>query len=272
MPPGPVRPWSKVEYGVEADSPSSWNCWRREADAYESGFLHDLPGRLRAPRCFASHEFEPGLVGLWLEDVDDVQAEWSMAHFTAAASNLGELGGAFLADRPVPDLPWLSRGWLRGYVGYNAPMIELLQRSADDPWIRRLFPPEDLRATVEVWDEREWCFEVLARLPQTLCHMDAFSRNLFRCSEPDGEHGTVANDCSPTGARRSGRCSVERVSSNVNWACSSCVRRGGRGLAGRSRPPWIADPEMFGDGSTRIGRGICVGLWCHTAIRPLWNL
>ncbi len=51
------------------DEPDSWNSWRREADAYESGFLDALPGGAVAPRCFAVEEFAPGLVGLWLEDL-----------------------------------------------------------------------------------------------------------------------------------------------------------------------------------------------------------
>jgi hypothetical protein len=179
---------------AEAESPDSWNYWRREVAAYESGFLDDLPGSLRAPRCFGTREFEPGLVGLWLEDIVETGAEWSMTDFAAAASSLGEMNGASAAGLPLPDSPWLSRDWLRRYVEYNAPMVDLLERSANDRWVSQWFPPDELQATLEVWNEREWCLGVLARLPQTVCHMDAFNRNLFRCAEVDGQIATVAID------------------------------------------------------------------------------
>ena len=31
---------------------SAWNYWKREADAYQSGFLNDLPAEVKSPRCF----------------------------------------------------------------------------------------------------------------------------------------------------------------------------------------------------------------------------
>lgn len=177
-----------------AEAPNSWNYWRREADAYESGFLDVLPGRLRAPRCYAIHEFEPGLLGLWLEDVGEIDPVWSVAQYTTAASTLGEFAGGHAGDRSTADPAWLSRDWLRQYVENSAPMIDLLRRSADDPWVRRVFPPEQLEATIEIWDTREWCFAVLARLPHSLCHMDAFRRNLFSHPDGSGAHTTVAID------------------------------------------------------------------------------
>jgi hypothetical protein len=179
---------------AESESPESWSYWRREVDAYESGFLDDLPGGLRAPRFFGAHEFESGLVGLWLEDVVETGAEWSMADFAAAASSLGELNGAYATGLPLPESSWLSRDWLRRYVEYSAPMVDLLQQSADDRLVREWFPPDVLQATLEVWNEREWCFAVLERLPQTVCHMDASNRNLFKRSEADGKVETVAID------------------------------------------------------------------------------
>jgi hypothetical protein len=190
--------WSLVlkmlGHDAGSESPESWSYWRREVDAYESGFLDDLPGSLRAPRSFGTHEFEPRLVGLWLEDVVDAAREWSMADFAAAASSLGELNGAYASGLPLPESSWLSRDWLRRYVEYSAPMVDLLERSASDRWVREWFPPDVLETTLEIWTEREWCFGVLARLPQTVCHMDASNRNLFRRSEADGDISTVAID------------------------------------------------------------------------------
>src|SRR5215212_8669275 len=45
--------------------------WKREALAYESGLLADLPGGIAAPRCFAIEERADESCWLWLEEVGD---------------------------------------------------------------------------------------------------------------------------------------------------------------------------------------------------------
>ncbi len=53
---GQTIPWSLIlkilwPEGGNADV-SAWDYYKREADAYQSGWLDDLPGGLAAPRCF----------------------------------------------------------------------------------------------------------------------------------------------------------------------------------------------------------------------------
>jgi hypothetical protein len=90
---GGERPWSAVlklirrPAGTDVyDDPAGDLYWRREACAYESGLLDDLPGGLAAPRCRAVMAQPDGAVLLWLEDVDDpYDGRWPLAAFDAAA-------------------------------------------------------------------------------------------------------------------------------------------------------------------------------------------
>ena len=84
---------------------------------------------------------------------------------------------------------------------HNAPTIKLIRRSVDHPLIRRMFPPDILSALLTMWDERSWYLDQLDRLPRTLCHMDAFRRNLFRTGNlgDSGDASTIAIDWAFTG-------------------------------------------------------------------------
>jgi hypothetical protein len=72
-----VRQWqlilkiTRADVGYFSNDPSSWSYWKREALAYQSGLLDDLPGQLTAPRCFgfissAVLFMALGAVGAWL--------------------------------------------------------------------------------------------------------------------------------------------------------------------------------------------------------------
>src|SRR5262245_33603384 len=57
--------------------------WKREALAYASGLLADLPGGIAAPRCFAIEERADESCWLWLEDVEDgYEPRWPLAQYT----------------------------------------------------------------------------------------------------------------------------------------------------------------------------------------------
>jgi hypothetical protein len=66
-------PWAavlKIVDGSQDDgADGSWDYWRREASAYESGLLADLPGGLSAPRFLGLEERSDGTLWLWLESV-----------------------------------------------------------------------------------------------------------------------------------------------------------------------------------------------------------
>jgi Phosphotransferase enzyme family len=181
------------------DSPADWNCWLREPLAYQSGLLNDLPGGIRAPRCYDLVQRPNGNVWLWLEDMTDggradVIGEWTLDDYGQVARDFGRLNGAYLTGRPLPAGPWVSQHWLRDWIDKSADSIALLRQSQDNPWIMRTCPSDIAEAIFRMWGQREEYLHALERLPQTFCHMDVFRRNLMLRARPDGRRETVALD------------------------------------------------------------------------------
>jgi hypothetical protein len=174
---------------------SAWNYYKREADAYQSGWLDDLPGGLVAPRCFGVVEHPDGTCWIWLEQVtDEIGYRWPLEHYGVAARHAGQLNGAYLVQRSLPAWPWLSSGWLRHNVENCAPALPLLRDSLDHPLVRRWYPGDASDRFFRLWEERDLFLGALDRLPQTLCHLDVFRRNLFARKTADGDDQTVAVD------------------------------------------------------------------------------
>jgi len=211
---GDAVEWSlilKVLYPqAHRDQPSDYDYWRREAHAFESGLLDDLLGGLAAPRCFGVVEHPGGECWIWMEDVadeirsaDEPGRTWPLEHYGVAARHLGHFNGAYLTGRPIPCYPWLRRrSFLHDYAirraASRAQALTQLHSSLDHPLVRRAYPPDVVDTLSRRWEEREKLqtvsLDALDRLPQTLCHNDAFRRNLLTRSAPDGSPQTVAID------------------------------------------------------------------------------
>jgi hypothetical protein len=196
---GQAAPWSLILKTLQPqdpeDDPSCWNYYKREADAYRSGWLDELPGGLAAPRSFGVVEHPDGTCWIWLEDVgDETGARWPLEQYGLVARHLGQFNGAYLAGLSPPDWPWLSSGWLRQVIETSAPAIPLLRDSLGHPVIRRWFPDDASDGYFCLWAEREVYLDALDRLPQTLCHLDIFRRNLFARRTADGDYESVAID------------------------------------------------------------------------------
>jgi hypothetical protein len=182
------------------DVPSGLNYWKREVLAYQTGLLDDLPECLVAPRCFGIVEHPGSGTWLWLEDVlEDPDSRWSPTDYRLAAQHLGCFNGAYLAGRPLTNEPWMSIGALPAWVDQAAPAMSRLMHSLDHPLVRRLYPAKVAEALTGLWEERQPLMDALARLPQTLCHQDAFRRNLFARKTPEGRNQTVAIDWASVG-------------------------------------------------------------------------
>jgi len=178
----------------EATALTDWNYWRREVDVFQSDFLANLPEGIRAPHCFAVQEIGQGRVGVWFEEIVEEEPDWTLEDYGQVAYNFGRFNGAYLTGQPIPDYPWLSQQWLRGWVERNAPFIPRLQQNLDHPWVKRLYPPDVAQNTFRLWAERDWYLQLLTRLPHTLCHMDVFRRNLFISQTLAGSRETVVID------------------------------------------------------------------------------
>lgn len=160
------------------ESPTSAGYWRRELMMYRSGLLDRISG-VRAPRCYGIVESERA-AWLWLEDVADANgSRWPMERFGTVAHRLGEFNGASAAQVALSADEFLSRGWLRASIAPMAPAWERLPALRSSPWLQSCWPgnlPEHLARLIS---EREQLLDTLDRLPQTICHLDAFPRNVL---------------------------------------------------------------------------------------------
>jgi hypothetical protein len=221
-----TRPWSLVLKVARAPAagvvhlgrplPSGWGrdpthrlYWRREALTYQSGLLDDLGGGLTAAGCYGVQERSADSAWLWLEDVSGTQGvAWSVERYALAARHLGQFNGAYLVGRPLPNFPWLSRDWVRQWCQQRAttfdPALLLDPQSWAHPLVRRAFPQPIGEEVVRLWTEREQWLAALKRLPQTLCHLDAFSANLLARRDADGVDRTVAIDWACAGVAAMG--------------------------------------------------------------------
>lgn len=215
---GPEQPWSLVlkvarapvtgEATVIATTvppgwardPSHSNYWQREALAHRSGMLDSLSDGLVAPACYGVTERPDDVQWIWLEEVVGTQGVgWDLQRYGLAARHLGRFNGAFLAEGAVPVHPWLSSDWLREWCAVVVATTfdaDFLRDGATwaHPLVRRGFPEPLGEQVIRVWRERELLLAGLDRLPQTLCHLDSFSRNLLARARVDGRDETVAID------------------------------------------------------------------------------
>lgn len=176
------RDWSlilKILHAREGEATISSHYWRREADAYTCGLLADIPGNLLAPCCFGVME-QADSCWLWLEDIqDDAPGRWSIARHALVARQLGELNGAYMVDRLLPQRNWLSRDWIRQDVNRFGHLVMQLQPYRHHSLMGRWLSDTAVEQMQRLWAERDRFLVALDKLPQTLCHMDAFRRNLF---------------------------------------------------------------------------------------------
>jgi hypothetical protein len=175
------RAWSVILKVLEDEGTAPLMAWSlpvREPLAYDSGLLETLPSALRAPRCLR-YERQRGRHHLWLEDLGSDDAPWSLSDYAHAARQLGRFNGAYLEQRPLPSVEWLSRDWLRLWLAEGAAAIDELPRHHAHPLVRRVYPPDLRSEMAHLWTWRERLLVALDRLPQVLCHHDAFRRNLF---------------------------------------------------------------------------------------------
>ena len=101
-----IHPWSLILKGSSGaaqsgnNDPTQLMYWKREVLALQSGLLYEPPGSLSAPRCYGIVERPNDTVWLWLEDIQESSAPWTVARYGLAAVHLGQFNGASLAGSP----------------------------------------------------------------------------------------------------------------------------------------------------------------------------
>jgi Phosphotransferase enzyme family len=182
---------------VSGTEPAHRNYWKREWLAYGTGLLDALPGELRAPRTLLTTEVSEDECWIWLEDVKGLGgAQWQLDDYDSVAFDLATTQAAYPSGRSVlPDQPWLSRQWLRGWVDTVGHRIA--QLDAEAAWSHEsLAPLADLRDRIgRLWKAREELLAIVESAPQTVVHCDFWPTNLIAAD--DGT--TVAIDWSQVG-------------------------------------------------------------------------
>lgn len=183
-----------------SQEPAALDYWEREALVYRTGLLDDLPGGLAAPRCMEVVEHQGGELWMWLEDVAQSGGKvWSLERYGLAARHLAQFNGAYLVGKPIPEAPWLLTDHLRRRLALAEPGIAALPQLSQHPLFEVLLPGDSLERSLRLFEERHRLLAFLDRLPRTLCHHDAFRRNLIARTLHDGRAQTVAIDWAALG-------------------------------------------------------------------------
>jgi len=206
---GDEREWSLIlkawRRDPQTEGPGHWNYWKREFLAYSSGLLDGLPG-ISAPGLLGASN-DGDVVFAWLEEIrSDRDGRWPTERYVTAALHLGRFNGAYAGNRPVPDVPFLTRAYLRGWTNW-VPWSDAVR--SHETWSHPLvaaavpIPPverlERLHSMVAPLCDR------LEALPQTLSHLDAWRANLIAARSPSGDERTVAVDWSFVGTAPAGQ-------------------------------------------------------------------
>ncbi len=249
------------------DNPYHCDYWKREPLFYQSELLKDHSGSLVAPTCFDVVEWDDGKCWVWLEDITDhLGTHWPLSRYSVAARHLGQLNGGYLAEKTLPNLPWLNNSRLNNWLELSESAIAKLPSVLDHPMIMRWLIEDSAERIVQLWKERRSYLDVLAKLPQTLCHHDAFRRNLFARKNAAGKEETIAIDWSYVGYGPVGAEIVASVAINVAFGevdinqlqeLDRAVFEGY--LAGLQDAGWSGEPEVV-----RLGYAVSSAL--------LWGL
>jgi hypothetical protein len=178
-----VTPWSLIvkiaSKGADSQDPQGYRYWKREALAYQSGYLSRIPAYLSAPIIYAIDEEQGNTVLIWMEDLaDDYEQDWSLEVYEQAAFQLGLFNGSYLTQQEQPEDAWMARDWLKKYVGHAEPVMDFIFNNLNHPLIESLYG-KGLPSIMALWAVRHDLFHSLDALPYTFCHQDAFKRNLF---------------------------------------------------------------------------------------------
>jgi hypothetical protein len=278
---GENRSWSIVLKAVRAPvdetNPAFWNYHRREMLAYEDGLLNDLPGGISAPRCLAVNNYSDGVCWLWLEDMQKAgNQSWSLTEYGMAARHLGQFNGAYLTGHPIPNFPWLSQNWMRGWLAtYEKDCHAVLDLLRDDhfwmqPVLRSGFQRSMDEDVLRLWSSHDSLLTTLDGLPRTFCHLDAYRPNLFVLRDSPASGQTVAIDWVFTGIAGVGEEIANLLAASLIWFEYDAA--GAKNLDetifngylnGLQDVGWLGDPRLARLGFTAACalRWGLVGLW-----------
>lgn len=169
----------KVLYERSGEAPASPYYWKREYEVYRSGLLDGMPDNtFSSPRIYDLQDFIDSC-WIWMEDIEDSKDDWTLDDFRDVAARLGRFNGAWLTGRAAPSFAWLCHNWHAAIVPALEATFENLDAMLESPLARAALPLEAKDEIMAIWHDRHLFQDALAQLPQTLCHTDAFRRNIL---------------------------------------------------------------------------------------------
>lgn len=159
--------------------PSSWLYWKREALAYQSGYLHGRFSGIRAPECYGvAYTNEPS-ARVFIEAIPDAQPVWKARTHARAARALGMFTASVAGMPDIERYDWMAIGRAHSWTKVAAHKLDDLENLKDDPVLSRWLAGPNLTRTKNLWQNINILQAALADLPKCFCHHDAFNRNLL---------------------------------------------------------------------------------------------
>ena len=153
--------------------------WKREYEVYRSGMLDTLPDiGLTPPKTVGFEDFGD-ICWVWMEDIIDTKQNWTMRDYQNAARHIGRFNGAYMTGQHLPDYEWLSHDWHCAITPALTDTFEQLDMLLEHPLAQHALPIEEKESILSIWQNIDIYRDALADLPKTLCHIDAFRRNLL---------------------------------------------------------------------------------------------
>jgi len=176
-----------------SDDPAHYNYWQREALAYAGGLTRAYADAgITAPDLLATARRDDGQVEVWLSDVPGPDAtSWSPDRFGEFARRLG-MAQAGYVDR-LPDVPYLSRGWLGQYLRHGPAVMTVLPAAGWDHPVARVWPEPVRERLAALWRDPGAALARALTAPRTLCHLDVWPTNMIG-ADAVGSGGADAPD------------------------------------------------------------------------------
>lgn len=176
-----TREWTLVLKIVKPDKlrddASHYNYWRREALAYESGLLCELPANVRVPECYAMEEQDNGALWLWLEEMRMEPRAWGRTDYAYAAKKLGEFHAGYLLGEPLPDAAWVNRRWMRSWIRECRIYSDMPEFTSGIKTSSRMAALQEKLTRLDQ-DAEDW-IAALEELPRTFSHQDYYEMNIL---------------------------------------------------------------------------------------------
>ncbi|SEK09633.1 Phosphotransferase enzyme family protein [Marinovum algicola] len=159
--------------------PGSWLYWKREALAYDSGYLHGRFDGIRPPECYGVAYSEDPTARIFIEAIPDAQPHWTAETHSRAANALGRFTASAAGMPDIERHDWMAIGRAHSWTDIAADLLNDPDTLRGDPVLARWLAGTNLARTVDLWQNIGVLRAALADLPKCFCHHDAFQRNLL---------------------------------------------------------------------------------------------